>query len=158
MNSQNESYKITYYPFSPVIFSKIVLFVLDSLFILKILNFSLEVVFDVLEQIKRILKIQKSDASRISPKTDILTDVYDGDIYANFFQCESEGLKLGNVMSYTLNTDGIALCEKSRLSITPIILSLNELPLAERFNIQNVVIAGKLKIQFNSSTFRLGGR
>ena len=100
--------------------------------------------FKLLPQLKRVFRGRPKKCT-INPKQDILNDVYDGDIYSNFFEKESEGIRLGSVMSYTMNTDGISLCEKSKLTLTPVILSVNELPLAERFCIDNVVICGKFK-------------
>lgn len=97
--------------------------------------------FKILPQLIRIFRGRLKEC-KIKPKPDILNDVYDGDIYSKFFESESEGIRLGTVKSYTMNTDGISLCEKSKLSLTPVILSINELPLAERFCIDNVVICG----------------
>ena len=44
-----------------------------------------------------------------------------------------------------MNTDGIALAEKSNLSLWPIFLAINEIPIEERFCIDNVIVAGNKK-------------
>lgn len=51
------------------------------------------------------------------------------------------------MLSYTLNTDGLALCEKSKLTLTPVILVINKLPIEERFVIENVIIADNTRKQ-----------
>lgn len=101
--------------------------------------------FDLLSQINRILcgKNRKQHFKSIRPKTDVINDIYDGDLYKNFYEYNSAYINEGTVHSYTFCSDGIALCSKSKLSLTPIILSVNEFPWYERFCIENVVIAGK---------------
>lgn len=103
-----------------------------------------------MHQLKRIIGNTRHNThfANISPKTELLDDVYDGDIYRAFYEENRNSIKTGNVFSYTLNTDGISVCEKSTLSITPIILAINELPLAERFCIENVAIAGMYFFSF----------
>lgn len=86
-----------------------------------------------------------SHFSKIVPNASLLTDVYDGEIYKRFYSENAQEIKTGNVLSYTLNTDGLALCEKSKLTLTPVILAINELPIEERFVIENVIIAGNTR-------------
>jgi hypothetical protein len=43
--------------------------------------------------------------------------------------------------TFLMNTDGISLAEKSNLSIWPIFFAINELPVEERFWIDNIIIA-----------------
>jgi hypothetical protein len=49
----------------------------------------------------------------------------------------------GEMYTLMLNTDGIQLFEISKVSLWPILLVLNKLPMDIRFNIDNVIIAGK---------------
>lgn len=99
-------------------------------------------IFDLEQQLKRILSRDLSFSNKIEPCTDVITVVYDSEIYKNVFREHEEEIRSGNVFTFSLNTDGISICEKSDLSITPIILAINELPLCERFCIENMCIAG----------------
>lgn len=71
--------------------------------------------------------------------THIMSDVKDGSIYKEF-----KKLNPFNAYTFTLNTDGISLCDKSNLSIWPVYLAINELEIESRFYIDNIIIAGKL--------------
>lgn len=102
--------------------------------------------FDVEKQLKRILKDSNFHPERIETHSDLLIDIYDGVIYQKFFNENSESIRSGFTFSFSLNADGIALCEKSELSITPVILTLNEIPIGQRFCIENVVIAGIMMV------------
>lgn len=102
-------------------------------------------VLDIDKQLKRILKgrdLTHSKLILIESHSDLLYDVYDGEIYRRFLNDNLESIRDGSTFSFSLNADGIALCEKSDLSITPIILVLNEIHIGERFCIENVVVAG----------------
>ena len=44
--------------------------------------------------------------------------------------------------SFLLNTDGISSMKKSKLTIWPVFLVINELPIESRFCIDNVILAG----------------
>ena len=81
-------------------------------------------------------------------EVDKLVDVTDGEIYRNVLKNQKFN---SNSFTFLLNIDGISLCNKSQLSIWPVILAINELPLNIRFCLQNVVIAGNnLRIYFYS--------
>ncbi|CAF0880840.1 unnamed protein product [Brachionus calyciflorus] len=68
---------------------------------------------------------------------DKIKDIYDGQIYQDIVQNE-----ISKFYTFTLNTDGVQLCNKSKMSIWPIILVSNELPIGERFRFDNIIIAG----------------
>ena len=72
--------------------------------------------------------------------TSVLKDISDGTIYSNFINSFSNS---DHIYSFTINTDGVSLADKSNLSIWPIFLIINELPIEERFFIDNIIIAGK---------------
>jgi hypothetical protein len=57
------------------------------------------------------------------------------------------GAKILNREAFTflLNTDGISICEKSGLTIWPILLAINEIAIGDRFCIDNIIIAGNYK-------------
>lgn len=45
-------------------------------------------------------------------------------------------------MTFSLNTDGVSISDKSKLSMWPIYLIIKEHPLHVRFAFDNVIIAG----------------
>lgn len=100
--------------------------------------------FDLECQVKRILigRDFSKHFKSIMPKNDLLSDIYDGSIYKQFYDEYSSEIHSGGVHSYTLCSDGIAMCEKSKLTLTPLILSINEIPSSERFCIENIIIGG----------------
>lgn len=100
--------------------------------------------FNITLQLNRVLRDRLTLGANIKPKSDLYSDVYDGQIYKTFYQENLVSIQKGETFSLILNTDGVSLCEKSRLSITPIILSINEMPLTERYCIENVIIAGMI--------------
>ena len=69
-----------------------------------------------------------------------ITDVIDGEIYKKFRQSVNNSKK---TFTFTISTDGISLCEKSSLTIWPVFLVVNEIPIEERYYWENVLIAGK---------------
>jgi hypothetical protein len=121
-----------------------------------------------------------------SRNENFICDIYDGTIYKNILKTEDgklqrfcfvqqenknitiiKGQQITNSRAFTLsmNTDGISLSEKSDLSIWPVILVINELPIEIRFCIENVIIAGTkrsvpllnqcINFQFNFSKFKI---
>ena len=64
-------------------------------------------------------------------------DVYDGKLY------KSRGiLSSGDNISFMFNTDGAPVFKSSKMSIWPIYLVINELPINIRFNKENMILAG----------------
>jgi hypothetical protein len=73
-------------------------------------------------------------------------DIYDSNLYKRFAESEANTSQMGHneiTYSFTINTDGISRCNKSKLQIWPVYLVLNELPLNVRFCIENIIVAGK---------------
>jgi hypothetical protein len=93
-------------------------------------------------QFQRIIKKNQAFLFKNNDKSgsiNKLKDITDGQIYQTLLNDR----KLSkNSFTFLLNTDGIALCEKSKLGIWPVIFVINELPVQIRFCIQNVIIAG----------------
>jgi hypothetical protein len=58
----------------------------------------------------------------------------DGTIYKNLFKSEDGNLTLN--LSLTLNTDGISVCNKSRIKTWPFYFSINEISEEERYLIE----------------------
>jgi hypothetical protein len=75
--------------------------------------------------------------------SDELVDVYDGTIYKTLLE-SSDGtlIKTQKAFTFTINTDGISMCDKSKLDIWPVYLVINEIKAEYRYSIENVVIAG----------------
>ena len=91
----------------------------------------------IIAQLRRIFTTPK-DLIAQSPNDIYLNDVNDGEIYkryTQFFTFEDQGF------TFTINTDGIAVCSKSDLSIWPIYLVVNEFDLRIRFCLENVIMA-----------------
>ncbi|CAF1009998.1 unnamed protein product [Brachionus calyciflorus] len=87
----------------------------------------------------QLIKIFQKNPHLIRYKYSGINDdtIYDGEINQDTVQNESP-----KFFTLTLNTDGVQLCNKSKMSIRPIILVLNELPIGERFCFDNIIIAG----------------
>ena len=70
-------------------------------------------------------------------------DITDGNIYKNLLKTDDgKQISTKNAYTFTLNTDGIAVSFKSNLTIWPIYLVINEIPLEQRYCIDNIIIAG----------------
>ncbi|XP_033725860.1 uncharacterized protein LOC117315674 [Pecten maximus] len=69
-----------------------------------------------------------------------LKDVYDGQLYKNLF--ENGILQEENNLSFSLNTDGAPLFKSSNVSMWPVYMLINELPIAKRKHRQNSVFYG----------------
>jgi hypothetical protein len=96
------------------------------------------------DQIQRIMKkLKLSDLKIKQSKNNNLLDIYDGEIYKNLLKSEYGDLfKEQEAFSFTINTDGCSFTNKSKLTLWPVYLVINELPLDIRFSIDNVIIAG----------------
>ena len=69
---------------------------------------------------------------------DNLEDIYDGSIYKEL--CSKGFLWDPNNISLTWNTDGVPLYKSSKLSIWPFYFVINELPYAQRFKKDNMLL------------------
>ena len=74
-----------------------------------------------------------------SKNDNLICDIKDGSYYKDFISSIKKENNDSNVFSFMLNTDGISLCEKSNLAIWPVYLAINELPIEERFHIDNII-------------------
>ena len=72
-----------------------------------------------------------------------ITDFKDGNIYRNLTKSIGKELEEKRAFTFTVNTDGISKSDKSKCTIWPVFLSINELPLEQRFSLENTVVAGK---------------
>ena len=99
--------------------------------------------FDIEAQIKRILKHETIFSETSRSCSEYISDIYDGLIYKNILNSEDgELIKSRKAFTFSMNTDGISICEKSKLDIWPIYLIINEIKPEYRFCIENVIIAG----------------
>lgn len=99
------------------------------------------------KQLCEILKNVNLANPNLAKKSDFeLTDITDGSIYKTLLQSEDgDLLKNHEAFTFLLNTDGISVCSKSKLTIWPFFLAINEIPKDERFLIENMILGGKLK-------------
>lgn len=75
-----------------------------------------------------------------------LEDIYYGEIYNKILDAESDkSSEHQRFFTFILNTDRIQMCEKSRMTLWPIILALNEIPIQKRFWFDNIIIPVGLK-------------
>ena len=97
------------------------------------------------KQIIEIFKSIKIPKYELDNSED-LADIKDGTIYKNLLESEDgESFKNNEAFSFLLNTDGISVCTKSKLTIWPFFLAINEIPKEERFLIENMILAGMIK-------------
>lgn len=100
----------------------------------------------VANQIKRIFRKKELFLKGNFNSTDYtenLSDIKDGNIYKSIYNSNlKSGLNSNAVYTFTLNTDGISFCEKSNISIWPVFLVINEIPVEKRFCVENIIIAG----------------
>lgn len=99
---------------------------------------------DIEKQIHSIFnKIKYDDLNSQPSLNNELTDIKDGTLYKSILSSEDgESVKKNKAFTLTINTDGISICKKSKLTIWPVYLVINELPIQKRFSIDNVIIAG----------------
>ncbi|RNA19059.1 hypothetical protein BpHYR1_034527 [Brachionus plicatilis] len=88
---------------------------------------------------------ESNKATSFNYNQDVISDVSDGEYYKYFkTNMPSNNSGFENNYSMTLNTDGIELSLKSNISVWPVYLSINEIPIQYRFYIDNILIAGSL--------------
>ena len=72
-----------------------------------------------------------------------LFDITDGNVYQKLLLSEDgEFFKRKEAFSFLINTDGISICKKSKVTIWPFFLTINELPIESRFCLENLILAG----------------
>ncbi len=99
---------------------------------------------DIEHQIKKIFS--NVDLNKIrtptSTPTNNLTHISDGRLYKKMLNSDDGPyFKKKEAFSFLLNTDGISICKKSKLTIWPFYLTINELP--NQFDFENLILAGK---------------
>ena len=99
------------------------------------------------DQLEHILK--KFSLNDLKHKNDyniVLKDIRDGKLYQkllNMNNSDGNALRKQEAFTFSINTDGISPMNKSNLTIWPVFLVINELPLESRFAIDNTILAGK---------------
>ena len=95
------------------------------------------------KQLIEIFKNVDMDKYKLKCNENELSDITDGRIYRKLLMSEDGDLfRKKEAFSFLLNTDGISVCSKSKLTIWPFFLALIELPKEERYLIENMVLAG----------------
>ncbi|XP_069470109.1 uncharacterized protein [Ambystoma mexicanum] len=69
-----------------------------------------------------------------------MKDVYDGELYLDLF--ERGFLNDPNSLSFAMNTDGVPVFKSSKVSMWPVYLIVNELPISQRKLRENVLLYG----------------
>jgi hypothetical protein len=99
------------------------------------------------KQIRRIIKLNQdifnSDIRPPRTANDDIEDLFDGAIYKELYDSEFGYLFHKNeAFTFSINTDGISICDQSNVTIWPVFLAINEIPLEKRFCLDNIIIAG----------------
>jgi hypothetical protein len=101
--------------------------------------------FGIAAQIAHIAKRLNFVNKRLvlSSNKNELSDFKDGQIYTDLLSSElGESLRAGRAFTLLLNTKKISNYRHSKLNIWPVYLVINELPIEERFSIENMILAG----------------
>jgi hypothetical protein len=102
--------------------------------------------FNIESQVRRIIKnlsLLDSTTFQFSTDPNVLNDFKDGKLYKRLIESDiGDKIKSQRAFTMTINTDGISSYRYSKLSIWPIFLSINEIPIDKRFCVENVVVAG----------------
>lgn len=72
----------------------------------------------------------------------VIEDIYDGELYREHFEHENSLLRDKRNLSFTYNTDGVPLFKSSKFSLWPLYFAVNELPCPQRFQRENMILAG----------------
>ncbi|CAF0831338.1 unnamed protein product [Brachionus calyciflorus] len=89
---------------------------------------------------KKVLPVQEN----LDNDLNIIEDVFDSEFYKSFKASIEENGPKKTCYSLIFNTDGIELSNKSNISIWPVYLAINELPVETRYYIDNILITGIL--------------
>ena len=111
--------------------------------------------FNIESQIRNIINrkiINFEQASGLNSDSAIISYVVDCTWYREFLKT-SQGQSVLNGKGFTLslNTDGANPSNKSTISLWPVFITVNEIPIEERYCIENVVVAGKNEFIFVES-------
>lgn len=94
--------------------------------------------FDIKQQIASVINANFDDIKQFcdsKKKNASISDVYDGNHIKNI-QKRNE-----NILSVTLNTDGVSIIDSNSSSLWPVLLSCNFLPPKIRFKNTNIIVA-----------------
>lgn len=75
-------------------------------------------------------------------RPNVIEDIYDGELYKEHFKHENSLLRDKRNISFTYNTDGVPLFKSSKFSLWPLYFAINELPCPQRFQKENMILAG----------------
>eukprot|EP00105_Crassostrea_gigas_P038741 XP_019922889.1 PREDICTED: uncharacterized protein LOC105328585 [Crassostrea gigas] len=104
---------------------------------------------------KGTLESLKHRFTRKKKKSVGIEDIYDGNLYRNLSKTGGP-LSEENPynLSFTWNTDGIPIFKSSKVSIWPLYLTVNELPVKQRMQTENMILYG---LWFGESKPFMGG-
>ncbi len=93
---------------------------------------------------KNVVDFNQATLINLENEPEIISDVTDGSFYRNFLKTnEGAHVRSGNGMTFSINTDGADPSDKSTIALWPVFISINEIPIGERYCIENTIIAGK---------------
>jgi hypothetical protein len=95
------------------------------------------IIFSVKEQIEVILNNNAANDVFSSSVNNTIRDIKDGNIYQKL-----KAICPDRFLTLTMNVDGVQITKDSKRSIWPILLVLNELPLKQRYDFENTIVAG----------------
>lgn len=72
--------------------------------------------------------------------SDFISDIFDGEMYKTIRNVL--GQQISNILTYTFNTDGVRVHKSTKNSMWPILLYINEVIPDQRFQVDNVILAG----------------
>lgn len=106
---------------------------------------SMHYCFNIESQMKSLINrnvIKFNQASELSSDSTTISDVVDCKLYRDFLETsQGESVLNGNGFTLSLNTDGANPSNKSSISLWPVFLTVNEIPIEERYCIENVIVA-----------------
>ena len=103
---------------------------------------------------KNIIDFKHAATIDLSEESEFIRDIYDSELYRTFLETvEGKSILDGKGFTMSISTDGCNPSDKSKISIWPIYLTINEIPIGQRYCLDNIIIAG-IFIYYNIYTNR----
>ncbi len=93
----------------------------------------------------KVINFKEASSKNLDENLISIKDVTDGCLYRSFLQTNEGKIVLkGHAITLSINTDGCNPSDNpSAPSLWPVFISINEIPLNQRYCIENTIIAGK---------------
>ena len=103
---------------------------------------------------KNIIDFKHAATIDLSEESEFIRDIYDSELYRTFLKtAEGKSILDGKGFTMSISTDGCNPSDKSKISIWPVYLTINEIPFGQRYCLDNIIIAG-IFIYYNIYTYR----